>query len=75
MGNYRVQSGDAAIIEVTDTFFYEERLESDFVLIKGVTGYEVQRVNRALTALVITVVMMALAAFNDCCPPPLVHRR
>jgi di/tricarboxylate transporter len=64
LGNYRVQPGDAAIIEVSDAFFYENRLESDFVLIKGVTGYEVQRVNRALTALVITVAMMALAAFN-----------
>jgi di/tricarboxylate transporter len=64
LGNYRIQSGDAAIAEVTDAFFYEERLESDFVLIKGVTGYEVQRVNRALTALVITAAMMALAAFD-----------
>jgi hypothetical protein len=64
LGNYRIQSGDAAIIEVTDAFFYENRLESDFVLIKGLTGYEVQRVNRALTALVITAAMMALAAFN-----------
>jgi di/tricarboxylate transporter len=62
--NYRVQSGDAALIEVSDAFFYENRRESDFVLIKGVTGYEVQRVNRALAALVITGAMLALAAFD-----------
>jgi di/tricarboxylate transporter len=62
--NYRVQSGDAAIVEVTDAFFYENRLESDFVLIKDVTGYELKRISRALTALVITVAMLALAAFN-----------
>jgi di/tricarboxylate transporter len=64
LGKYRVQAGDAAIVEVGDAFFYENRLESDFILVKDVTGYEVKRVSRALTALVITVAMLALAAFN-----------
>jgi di/tricarboxylate transporter len=62
--NYRVQSGDVAIVEVADAFFYENRLESDFVLIKDVTGYELKRISRALAAFVITVAMLALAAFN-----------
>jgi di/tricarboxylate transporter len=62
--NYRVQSDDAAIVEVTDAFFYENRLESDFVLIKDVTGYELKRTSRAVTALVITFAMLALATFN-----------
>jgi hypothetical protein len=31
---------------------------------KAVKGYEVKRVNRAIIALVITVVMMVLAAFD-----------
>jgi hypothetical protein len=59
-----LQAGDATILEVTDSFFYENRRESDFVLIRGIEGYQVQHVSHALVALTITVAMMALAAFN-----------
>jgi di/tricarboxylate transporter len=62
--DYRLQPGDAGVLEVSDSFFYENRRESDFVLIKGIEGYQVKRVNRAAIALVITVAMMALTAFN-----------
>jgi len=61
---YRVQAGDAAMLEVDDAFFYENRRESDFALTKRVEGFQVQRVSRAVIALVITVAMMALTAFN-----------
>jgi len=64
LGDYRVRPGDAAIVEVDDAFFYENRRESDFVLIKGIEGHQVQRVDRAVVAVVITVAMMALTAFN-----------
>lgn len=62
--DYRLQPGDAGVLEVADSFFYENRRESDFVLIKPIEGYQVKRVNRAVIALVITVAMMALTAFN-----------
>jgi di/tricarboxylate transporter len=64
LDQYRVQAGDAGILEVPESFFYENRLETDFVLIKTVSGYEVQRGERAGVALGITGAMMALAAFN-----------
>jgi di/tricarboxylate transporter len=62
--DYRVQAGDAAVLEVPESFFYENRRESDFILMKAVEGYEVKRVSRAIFAIAITVAMMALAAFN-----------
>ena len=62
--DYRVQANDAAVLEVPEAFFYENRRESDFVLVKSVEGYEVKRVSRAVIALVITVAMMAVTAFN-----------
>ena len=62
--DYRVQANDAAVLEVPDAFFYENRREADFVLVKSVEGYEVKRVSRAVIALVITVAMMAVTAFN-----------
>ena len=61
---YRVQAGDAAVLEVPQSFFYENRRKSDFILTKAVEGFEVKRVDRAIIALVITVSMMALTAFN-----------
>jgi di/tricarboxylate transporter len=64
LGEYRVQAGDAGMIEVDDSFFYENRRESDFVLTRGMEGYEVKHVDRALIALVITAAMMMAAAFG-----------
>lgn len=64
LDQYRVQAGDAGILEVPESFFYENRLETDFVLIKAVSGYELQRVDRAVFAVGITGAMMALPAFN-----------
>jgi di/tricarboxylate transporter len=64
LGGYRLEPGDAGILEVTEAFFYENRRESDFVLSRGIEGYQVQRVERAAIALLITAAMMALAAFN-----------
>lgn len=64
LGDYRVQAGDAGILEVDDSFFYENRREMDFILTKVIEGFSVQRVDRAWTAAVITVVMVAAAALG-----------
>jgi di/tricarboxylate transporter len=64
LGNYRVQAGDGGILEVDDSFFYENQREKDFVLTKVVEGFRVQRVDRAWTASIITVAMVAAAAFG-----------
>jgi len=58
----RVEPGDAAVLEVEESFFHQRRRESDFLLIKAWSGNRVKRVNRALIATAITVAMVALAA-------------
>ncbi|MCM3874473.1 MAG: SLC13 family permease [Pyrinomonadaceae bacterium] len=60
--NFRLEAGDAGVVEVNDAFFYENRRESDFILTKRLEGFRVQRIDRAVVALVITVGMIALAA-------------
>jgi len=58
----RVEAGDAAVMEVNDSFFYENRRETDFIITKPLEGYRVKRVDRAIMATLITVAMVALAA-------------
>jgi di/tricarboxylate transporter len=60
--NLYVEPGDAAVLEVNDGFFHEERRESDFLVIKTWEGNRVKRVDRAIIATLITVAMVALAA-------------
>jgi di/tricarboxylate transporter len=62
LAELRLEPGDAAIIEVSDDFFYENRRETDFTLTRRVEGYRVQRVDRALMALVIMATMVVVAA-------------
>ncbi|HMG33751.1 MAG TPA: SLC13 family permease [Blastocatellia bacterium] len=64
LGDLRLEAGDAAIVEVDDAFFYENRKETDFILTKRLEGFRVQRIDRALMAGAITVGMVALAAFG-----------
>ncbi len=64
LGEFRVEAGDSAVVEVNDSFFYENRRETDFVLTKTLEGYRVQRVDRAVIATLITVAMVALASFG-----------
>jgi di/tricarboxylate transporter len=64
LGGYRIQAGDSGILEVDDSFFYENRSETDFLLTKAIGGFSVQRVDRAWIAAVITVGMVAAAAFG-----------
>ena len=64
LGDYRVQAGDSGILEVDDAFFYESRLETDFILTKVIEGFSVQRVDRAWIAAVITLGMVTAAALG-----------
>ena len=64
MAELRLEPGDAAIVEVNEAFFYENRRETDFTLTRRLEGYRVQRVDRALIATVITATMVAVAAFG-----------
>jgi di/tricarboxylate transporter len=64
LSDYRVQAGDSGILEVDGSFFYENRRETDFILTRVIEGFRVQRIDRAWTATVITVVMVAAAALG-----------
>jgi di/tricarboxylate transporter len=62
LAELRLEAGDAGVVEVDDAFFYENRRESDFILTKRLEGFRVQRIDRAVVAIVITVGMVVLAA-------------
>lgn len=64
LADIRLDAGDAAVVEVNDAFFYENRRETDFILTKRLEGFRVQRIDRAIVATAITVGMIALAAFG-----------
>ncbi|HET8781669.1 MAG TPA: SLC13 family permease [Pyrinomonadaceae bacterium] len=62
LSEFRLEAGDAGVVEVDDAFFYENRRETDFILTKRLEGFRVQRIDRAVVAIVITVAMIVLAA-------------
>lgn len=62
LSSLRLEPGDAGVVEVNDAFFYENRRETDFLLTKRLEGFRVQRIDRAVIALLITVGMIVLAA-------------
>lgn len=61
LANLRLEPGDAGVVEVNDAFFYENRRESDFLLTKRLEGFRVQRIDRAVVAILITSGMILLA--------------
>ena len=64
LSEFRLEAGDAGVVEVDDAFFYENRRETDFILTKRLEGFRVQRIDRALVALLITVAMIVVAALG-----------
>jgi di/tricarboxylate transporter len=62
LNDWTVQAGDTAVLEVNDSFFAGHNRETDFPITKPLDGYTVKRVNRAITATLITVTMIILTA-------------
>ena len=60
----RIQGGDVGVLEVEDDFFYQTRGQLEFSLTRRLEGYRIQRTSRATIAGLITITMIALAAFN-----------
>ncbi len=60
----RVEVGDVAIVEVDESFFFANRDESAFSLVKVVPGFEIKRWNKAIIATIITAAMITAAAFG-----------
>jgi di/tricarboxylate transporter len=59
-----VQAGDRFVVEVPENFFFENRDSTEYVSIRRIHGYQVQRLSRAAIAGAITLVMVLLAAFG-----------
>ena len=64
LAELRLEPGDAALVEVSDAFFYENRRELDFILTRRLEGYRVQRVDRAVIAMLITATMVTVTAIG-----------
>jgi di/tricarboxylate transporter len=58
----RIEAGDNAVLEVNDPFFYQNRNEQEYLIIKRLRGYRIKRVDRAFAATVIAGLMVVLAA-------------
>jgi di/tricarboxylate transporter len=64
LGQVRIKAGDIGVLEVDDSFYFENRNEVEFATTKRLTGARIQRTDKALAATMITVGMVAAAALN-----------
>ncbi len=60
----RIEAGDNVILEVDDEFFYENRNELEYLIARRLRGYRIQRTDRAVAALLITLGMIVSATFG-----------
>lgn len=63
-GTTVILQGDNAILEVQDEFFYENRNEKWFKLVRRLQGYHIKRTDRAAEATIITACMVITVAFQ-----------
>ena len=64
LGQVRIKAGDIGVLEVDDSFYFENRNEVEFATTHRLTGARIQRTDKALAATMITVGMVAAAALN-----------
>jgi di/tricarboxylate transporter len=64
LGQVRIKAGDIGVLEVDDSFYFENRNEVEFAATHRLTGARIQRTDKALAATVITVGMVTAAALN-----------
>ena len=64
LGQVRIKAGDIGVLEVDDSFYFENRNEVEFATTKRLTGARIQRTDKALAATMITVGMVAAAALD-----------
>jgi len=64
LSEVRIEAGDDVILEVDEPFFRENLNEVEFSLTKRLTGVRFKRYDRALTATLITIAMVAVAALG-----------
>ncbi len=64
LGHVRIKAGDIGVLEVDDSFYFENRNEVEFATTHRLTGARIQRTDKALAATMITVGMVAVAALG-----------
>ena len=64
LGHVRIKAGDIGVLEVDDSFYFENRNEVEFATTHRLTGARIQRTDKALAATMITVGMVAVAALD-----------
>jgi di/tricarboxylate transporter len=64
MLNVRIKAGDIAVLEVEDSFYFENRNEVEFAATKRLTEARIQRTHRAVAATVITIGMVTVASLG-----------
>ncbi|KPQ34202.1 MAG: Citrate transporter [Phormidesmis priestleyi Ana] len=62
IGDIRLRSGDTLLLETADSFIRDRRISRDFYLISTVPNSEPMRYERSRWALILTVLMVLLAA-------------
>ncbi|UCE81727.1 MAG: anion permease, partial [Deltaproteobacteria bacterium] len=60
----RIKAGDIGVLEVDDSFYFENRNEVEFAMTSRLTGARIQRTHRAVAATLITVGMVVAAALG-----------
>src|SRR5690606_10810413 len=60
----RIETGDNVVLEVNDPFFFQNRNEQEYLILKRLRGYRIKRVDRAVVAAAITAAMVVVAALN-----------
>ncbi|MBT8507469.1 hypothetical protein AZH53_03375 [Methanomicrobiaceae archaeon CYW5] len=59
-----IQAGDSIILEVDESFFFERRDETQFIVEKPLSGFHIKRTDKAITAIAITALMVASVALQ-----------
>ncbi len=59
-----IRAGDSIILEVEESFFFERRDETQFIVEKELSGYHIKRTDKVITAIVITALMVASVALQ-----------
>lgn len=62
--NVGIRAGDIAVLEVDDSFFYINRNEVEFAVTKRITASSIQRIERAVAAICITVSMVTVVTLG-----------
>ena len=64
LADVRLEAGDNVVLEVDETFFQENQKEIAFSMTSRLTGAQIKRYDRAITASLITLAMIVVVAFG-----------